>query len=146
MHSDAHESRTKFKSNLQNQDPSRLPKARKNFIVELDGCVCTPLRHRKKLLPVHALRAKVVPSARNWLNRRYDGGDLICFFTTRPEGLRKSTETWLKKHGFRYHCLLMGKPSAIKYHYIDDRRVQATTFMGKFTPLIIKEQQIEVFG
>ena len=42
------------------------------------------------------------------------------------------TEEWLKKHGFKYHSLLMGKPRGGNYHWIDNH-------------LVKKEVTIEVF-
>ena len=118
----------------------------KNFILELDGCVCERQKSGKLATGKDVLSAKVILGAKEWVNSKYDEGHIICFFTARPERQRRSTETWLRKNGIRYHSLVMDKPNAVRYHYIDDRRVQATTFMGKFTPLITKEEQIEVFG
>jgi len=131
---------------ISRSDLSLLPRAQKNFIIELDGCVCTVPKDGKKLTPEDALNAQPLVDARDWINKKHDEGHLICFFTTRPEKLKKSTEKWLKSNGFRYHSLVMNKPIARKYHYIDDRRVQATTFNGKFTPLVVKEETIQVFG
>ena len=127
-------------------ESSKLPKAVKNFILELDGCVCEPRISGKPMTRKEALAAKVVAGAKEWVNKKYNEGHLICFFTARPEKLRRTTQTWLELNGISCHSLLMNKPVAASYHYIDDRRVQATTFMGKFTPLITKEQRIEVFG
>jgi uncharacterized HAD superfamily protein len=118
----------------------------KNFILELDGCVCYLQKSGKSMTRNDTLEAKVVLGAKEWVNNKYAEGHTICFFTARPETLRRATETWLRKNGIRYHSLVMNKPNAASYHYIDDRRVQATTFMGKFTPLITKEEKIEVFG
>ena len=48
------------------------------------------------------------------LNKWYDEGHIICFFTSRIEEHRGNTEIWLKKHGFKYHSLLMGKAKGRK--------------------------------
>ena len=70
---------------------------------------------------------------------------MICFFTSRTEAHREVTETWLKKHGFKYHSILMGKPRGGNYHWIDNHLVRATRYKGRFTDLVDKEVTIEVF-
>ena len=59
--------------------------------------------------------------------------------------IRKVTEEWLNKRGFKFHSLLMGKPRGGNYHWIDNHLVNATRYNGKFTDLIEKEVKIEVF-
>jgi hypothetical protein len=55
------------------------------------------------------------------------------------------TETWLKKHGFRYQLLLLGKPRGGNYHWVDNHLVKATRYKGKFTDMVEKNLTIEVF-
>jgi len=78
-------------------------------------------------------------------NKWFEEGHMICFFTSRLEEHREITETWLEKHGFKYHTLLMGKPRGGNYHWIDNHLVKATRYNGKFTDLVKKEIKIEVF-
>ena len=40
------------------------------------------------------------------------------------------TETWLNKHGFKYHGLLMNKPRGGNYHWVDNHIVRATRYEG----------------
>ena len=127
-------------------EPQLLPGWQKNFVIGVDDCICTTKSSGKKLSAKDVSNAKVVKGAKEWVNKLYDEGHNICFFTPRGERLRKATEAWLKKEGFKYHSLVMGKPEALQYHYIDDRHVQATTFRGKFAPLVKKEHTIQVFG
>lgn len=89
--------------------------------------------------------AEVYPDALDTLNKWYDQGHWICFFTSRTEEHRKVTEDWLRDNGFRYHSLLMGKPRGGNYHWIDNHIVRATRFHGKFTDLIEKQKTIQVF-
>ena len=89
--------------------------------------------------------AKLYPDALKTLNKWFDQGHLICFFTARIEAHREVTEKWLKDNGFKYHSLLMGKPRGGNYHWIDNHLVKATRYNGKFTDLIEKEVTIEVF-
>ena len=91
------------------------------------------------------LSAREVRGAKEWVNGRVEEGHNVCFLTTRPEKLRRSTKAWLESRGFRFHSLVMGKPNAESYHYIDDRHVQATTFKGEYASLVRRERRIEIF-
>ncbi|MGI0090804.1 MAG: phosphoheptose isomerase [Nitrososphaerales archaeon] len=122
-----------------------LPAWKKNFVIGIDDCVCIA-DSRGRLSAQAIAGAREIAGAKEWTNKLYDEGHQICFFTTRPGKFRAATEKWLKLRGFKYHSLVMDKPEALQYHYIDDRHVQATTFRGKFSPLIRKEHRIEVFG
>ena len=79
------------------------------------------------------------------LNKWFDEGHVITFFTSRTEAVREITETWLNKHGFKYHGLLMGKPRGGNYHWVDNHIVKATRYEGKWTELVEEERTIEVF-
>lgn len=68
--------------------------------------------------------AKVFSGAVNKLNKWYDEGHVITFFTSRTEGLRKITEKWLEKNGFKYHALLVGKPRGGNYYWIDNAPIK----------------------
>ena len=89
--------------------------------------------------------AEVYPDAIKKINEWYKNGHIITFFTSRTEAHREITERWLKKCGFQYHGLLMGKPRGGNYHWIDNHMVRATRFTGKFTDLIQKQTTIQVF-
>jgi hypothetical protein len=123
-----------------------LPEWRKNYVIGVDDCICIAKQTGKRLTARQVANAVEVEGARDWVNRKFDDGNTICFLTTRGERLRASTEEWLEQHGFKYHSLIMGKPVAEQYHYIDDRHVQATTFRGKFAPFVKKEHTIQVFS
>ena len=119
-----------------------LPEGIKNYLIDIDGTICDDIPNEE---PERMLTAKVYPDALITLNKWYDEGHMICFFTSRIEEHRAYTETWLKKHGFKYHSLLMGKPRGGNYHWIDNHLVKATRYRGKFTDLVSKEVTIEVF-
>ena len=95
---------------------------------------------------VDVLSAKEIEGAKEWVNKLFDQGHMICFFTQRPKKVRGATLLWLKRHHFSFHYLIMGKPDAAAFHYVDDRHVQATTFKGRYTPLIKRDHSIQVFG
>jgi uncharacterized HAD superfamily protein len=79
------------------------------------------------------------------INKWFDDGHIITFFTSRTEEHRNVTELWLAKHSFKYHHLLMNKPRGGNYHWIDNHIVKATRYEGKWTELKKKEHLIEVF-
>ncbi len=114
----------------------------KNYLIDIDGTICDDIPNEE---PERMATAEVYPDALVTLNKWYEEGHIICFFTSRTEEHRDVTEVWLKKHGFNYHSLLMGKPRGGNYHWIDNHLVKATRYRGKFTDLIDKEVTIQVF-
>ena len=119
-----------------------LPDDVKNYLIDIDGTICDDIPNEK---PERMATAKLYPDALDTLNKWYDQGHNITFFTSRVEEHREVTEVWLKENGFNYHWLLMGKPRGGNYHWVDNHIVRATRFDGKFTDLIDKEVTIQVF-
>ncbi|HEY6160260.1 MAG TPA: phosphoheptose isomerase [Bacteroidia bacterium] len=119
-----------------------LPEEIKNFLVDIDGTVGDDIPNEE---PWRMEDAGIYPDALATVNKWYDEGHIITFFTSRTEAHREVTERWLKKNGFRYHGLLMGKPRGGNYHWIDNHMVRATRFTGKFTDLVKKQTTIQVF-
>ena len=119
-----------------------LPQDVKNYLIDIDGTVGEDIPNEE---PERMLTAEVYPDALKTVNKWYDEGHYICFFTSRTENHREYTQIWLKKHGFKYHSLLMGKPRGGNYHWIDNHIVKATRYNGKFTDLVKKQVTIQVF-
>ena len=119
-----------------------LPKDVKNYLIDIDGTICDDIPNEE---PERMVTANLYPDALKTLNKWYDKGHYITFFTSRLEVHRSVTETWLKENGFKYHGLLMGKPRGGNYHWVDNHIVRATRFDGKFTDLVKKDASIEVF-
>ena len=119
-----------------------LPPGIKNYLIDIDGTICDDIPNEE---PDRMATAKVYPDALKTLNKWYNDGHLICFFTSRVESHREVNEKWLKSTGFKYNSLVMGKPRGGNYHWIDNHLVRATRYNGKFTELIEKEVTIEVF-
>lgn len=119
-----------------------LPEGIKNYLIDIDGTVGEDIPNEE---PERMVTAQAYPDAIKTLNKWYDEGHIIFFFTSRTEAHREVTETWLKKHGFKYHGMVMGKPRGGNYHWIDNHLVKATRYRGKFTDLINKEVTIQVF-
>jgi uncharacterized HAD superfamily protein len=119
-----------------------LPEGVKNYLIDIDGTICDDIPNEE---PERMATATLYPDALKTLNRWYDEGHQITFFSSRLEEHRKVTEVWLKDNGFKYHGLLMGKPRGGNYHWVDNHIVRATRFDGKFTELVEKEVTIQVF-
>ena len=119
-----------------------LPEGIKNYLIDIDGTICDDIPNEE---PERMLTAEVYPDALATLNKWYDEGHIIFFFTSRTEAHREFTEQWLKKQGFKYHGMVMGKPRGGNYHWIDNHLVKATRYRGHFTDLVDKEVTIQVF-
>ena len=119
-----------------------LPEGVKNYLIDIDGTITEDVPNEQ---PERMATCAPFPDALKTLNKWYDEGHLICFFTSRTEDHREVTEQWLSAHGFKYHSLLMGKPRGGNYHWVDNHLVKATRYKGKFTDLIEKEVTIQVF-
>ncbi len=119
-----------------------LPEGAKNFLIDIDGTICDDIPNEE---PERMSTCLPYPSALKMINKWYDEGHIITFFTSRTEAHREITEAWLKKHHFKYHALLTNKPRGGNYHWIDNHIVKATRFKGKFTDLVIKTMKVEVF-
>ena len=120
----------------------KLPEHVKNFLVDIDGTVGEDIPNEE---PERMENAEVYPDALAKVNQWYEEGHIITFFTSRTEAHREITERWLKKCGFKYHGLLVGKPRGGNYHWIDNHIVRATKYNGKFTELKNKNATIQVF-
>ena len=119
-----------------------LPEEIKNFMIDIDGTICDDIPNEE---PERMATAELYPDALETINKWYDEGHVITFFTSRVEEHREVTESWLNKYGFKYHGMLMGKPRGGNYHWIDNHIVRATRFEGKFTDLVDAEANIQVF-
>ena len=119
-----------------------LPENVKNYLIDIDGTICDDIPNEE---PWRMIDAALYPDALEILNKWYNEGHIITFFTSRTETHREVTIAWLEKHGFKYHGLLMGKPRGGNYHWIDNHMVRATRYEGRFTDLVEREVTIQVF-
>ncbi len=119
-----------------------LPEGIKNYLIDIDGTITedVPNENLLRMVSVYPYDGSV-----EMINKWYEDGHIITFFTSRTEEHRNVTELWLAKHSFKYHHLLMNKPRGGNYHWIDNHIVRATRYEGKWTELTKKEHLIEVF-
>tara|TARA_A200000113_G_scaffold220528_1_gene230818 strand:- start:2491 stop:2925 length:435 start_codon:yes stop_codon:yes gene_type:complete len=119
-----------------------LPNEVKNYMIDIDGTICDDIPNEE---PERMATAELFDDALETINTWFEEGHIITFFTSRVEEHREVTEQWLKENGFSYHGLLMGKPRGGNYHWIDNHIVRATRYTGKFTNLVEKSANIQVF-
>lgn len=119
-----------------------LPDHIKNYLIDIDGTICEDIPNEE---PERMATAELYPDALETVNKWFEEGHIITFFTSRIEEHREVTEQWLRDNGFQYHGLLMGKPRGGNYHWIDNHIVRATRFVGKFTELVERNASIQVF-
>lgn len=119
-----------------------LPQEIINYLIDIDGTICDDVPNEE---PERMVTAEPYPDALETLNRWYDQGHIITFFTSRTEDLREITKVWLKQHNFKYHGILLGKPRGGNYHWIDNHIVRGTRFKGKFTEMETVMKEILVF-
>lgn len=114
----------------------------KNYLIDIDGTITEDVPNEQ---PERMATCEPFEDARETINKWYDEGHQICFFTSRTEEHREVTTEWLNRHGFKFHSILFGKPRGGNYHWIDNHLVKATRYTGKFTDLVDKEVVIQVF-
>ncbi len=119
-----------------------LPEEIKNYLIDIDGTVCDDIPNEE---PWRMKDAKVFPGALSTLNKWFEQGHIITFFTSRTEEHRAVTEEWLNANGFKYHGILFGKPRGGNYHWVDNHIVRATRYEGHFTDLVVTDAKIQVF-
>ena len=119
-----------------------LPEEIKNYLIDIDGTICDDIPNEE---PWRMKDAKVFPGALSTLNKWFDQGHIITFFTSRTEEHRAVTEEWLNANGFKYHGILFGKPRGGNYHWVDNHIVRATRYEGHFTDLVVTDAKIQVF-
>jgi hypothetical protein len=118
----------------------------KLFLIDIDGTICDDiLNEDSHLYP----DANVFPKALEIINKWYDEGNVITFFTARETKDREVTLQWLDKHGFKYHGLVMDKPrinDQQEYVWIDNKKVRAITYLGTWSDLKEVDAKIQIFG
>ena len=119
-----------------------LPNGRKNYLIDIDGTITDDVPNEE---PNRMESCLPYTGSVDIINGWYDEGHIITFFTSRTEEHREVTENWFKKHGFKYHNLLMNKPRGGNYHWIDNHIVRATKYKGKFTDLVTQTKKVELF-
>ena len=115
-----------------------LPEGIRNYLIDIDGTITDDVPNEE---PERMKMVLPYPDARQILNDWAKEGHIITFFTSRTEDHRQITETWLERHGFIYHGLLMGKPRGGNYAIVDNHMFKACHYQGDWS--IVKKEMEE---
>jgi hypothetical protein len=116
------------------------------FLIDIDGTCSEDVKNEDShLYPT----AKVIDGSLEIINKWYDDGNIITFFTARESKDREITEKWLTDNGFKYHGLIMDKPRCVnddnEYVWVDNRKVRAVTYLGTWSELVTVKKEIQIF-
>ena len=100
-----------------------------NYLIDIDGTICEDIPNEE---PERMASALASAGAAETINKWFDEGHIITFFTARTEKHREVTENWLTKNGFRYHSLIVGKPRGGNYHWVDNAPMQVMNLNEDF--------------
>jgi hypothetical protein len=119
----------------------------KMFLIDIDGTCCEDIMNEDShLYPT----AHVIEGSLEQINKWYDEGNHITFFTAREEKDRKVTMDWLDKNCFKYHGLIMNKPRCLnqddEYVWVDNRKVRGVTYNSTWGDLKEVNRKILTFG
>jgi hypothetical protein len=114
----------------------------KNYLIDIDGTVTedVPNEQPERMSIVEPFEGSV-----EMINDWYKEGHIITFFTSRTDEHELVTKQWLDKWNFKYHNIIFNKPRGGNYHWIDNHIVRATRYNGKWSKLVNKTHNIEVF-
>jgi uncharacterized HAD superfamily protein len=119
-----------------------LPDGVKNYLIDIDGTITEDVPNEEPWRMETCLPYK---GSVQMINKWYEEGHIITFFTSRTDSHRDVTLEWLKRHGYKFNGLLMNKPRGGNYHWIDNHIVRATRYEGIWGEMVTKKLNIEVF-
>jgi capsule biosynthesis phosphatase len=108
----------------------------KRYVFDIDGTICS-------VTSGNYSDAKPIESRIIAINKLYDRGNEIVFFTARGmnrfdgnlnlviKNFESITKSQLEEWNVKYHKLIMGKPSADVY--VDDKGISDLMFFGQIT-------------
>ena len=89
---------------------------RKVYAIDLDGVLC---EYEDGWDDVSIINKKPILENIKKVERLFNERNIIVIYTSRGEELRASTEAWMKKHGIKYHFLVMNK--LFFDYYVDEK-------------------------
>ena len=113
------------------------------YLIDIDGTVCDDIKNEDShLFPI----AKPYEGSKEVLNKLYDDGNKIVFFTAREYKDKGTTLAWLWRHGFKFHDLITDKPRCSEdeeYVWIDNKPVRGITYKGEWSDIVEVENHSE---
>jgi len=107
-----------------------------NILIDIDGTVSDDIPNEKSEL---FKTAKVLENSVESVNKLYEAGHHITFFTARREEHREVTETWLRSNNFKFHALLMNKPRGGNYIWIDNLDVKGIKYENNWKQVLYND-------
>lgn len=90
-------------------------------IIDIDGTVI----HKVQGDSTFSVEPLALPGALKRVDKWFDNGDYIVFWTARPSAFKEQTLATLDKLGFRYHEVVFDKPYSHEIHFYDDNLMEA---------------------
>jgi hypothetical protein len=106
------------------------------YLIDIDGTVCEDIKNEDSHLYKDALPYE---GSKEQINKLYDEGNKIVFFTAREYKDKGTTLSWLWRHGFKFHDLITDKPRCSEdeeYVWIDNKPVRGITYKGEWGPIV----------
>jgi uncharacterized HAD superfamily protein len=98
-------------------------------MIDIDGTICEDIPNEEsERFP----DAKLFHGAVEFVNKLYEQGHYIWFFTARRTKHFEVTWMWLLKHEFKFHGLICDKPRGGNYVWIDNLDVTGVKFNGSY--------------
>jgi len=117
------------------------------MLIDIDGTCCDDIKNEESHL---YSTAKVIKGSVEQINKWYDEGNHITFFTAREDKDKEVTIQWLSNNGFKYHGLIMNKPRCLnpedEYVWVDNRKVRGITYNSTWGDLKTVNKDILTFG
>lgn len=97
-------------------------------VFDIDGCLCDDISND---YPELMVTAKPMPGVIEMVNRLYDAGHHVVFFTARLESEHGAiTRQWFKDHNVKHYDILFGKAKGGNYVYVSNIRGESFQFLG----------------
>lgn len=106
------------------------------YLIDIDGTVCDDIKNEDSHL--YSV-AKPYEGSKEQINKLYDEGNKIVFFTAREQKDKTTTLIWLWRNGFKFHDLITDKPRCSEdeeYVWIDNKPVRGITYKGEWGPIV----------
>jgi len=106
-----------------------------NLLIDIDGTICDDISNKEYY---KFATANIIDNSVEYINNLYNQGHNITFFTARLEKHRTVTEEWLKINNFKYHKLIMDKPTGGNYIWIDNLYVKGINYKNSWKDVILQ--------
>jgi hypothetical protein len=113
------------------------------YLIDIDGTVCEDIKNEDSHLYKDTIPYE---GSKEIINKLFDDGNRIVFFTAREYKDKGVTLVWLWKHGFKFNDLITDKPRCTEdeeYVWIDNKPVRGITYKGEWNPIVEIENHSE---